>query len=374
MGGNSKANRQGEQYSAPGSPGNFGCFSDNLHGGTPSHLWHRASSPRHRTKGSHLQGKTLLHTDSPVRRSVGRSPAGDISQKLGPSKHHPQSAVGQLQLPLRIGDITDGSKMDGRVGAAFHVIEGQHTADFQYRLADHNSVFQAELSALQQALLWKKVHRPTQHCHFYSDSMSTLKVLQKHQPKNNLVEEFRALVDETVSLHWVKAHIGTAGNEAADKAAKEASTRLTIDVHLQLPERSFETQCKQQLLKHWQSTWEDEENRKGRLTFSILPKVSRSRCIDNRSITQAATNHGFCPSYFRCFHIKKTCTCRCGEDTSDHIQHYVQHCPLTSHLRSKIRSTHSLRHIISNRDTSKELISILQYVQEHEGEIFQLED
>ncbi|GBN66603.1 hypothetical protein AVEN_255596-1 [Araneus ventricosus] len=43
----------------------------------------------------------------------------------------------------------DGSKLDGTVGAAFHVIEGTRTADFQFRLEDRNSVFQAELSALR---------------------------------------------------------------------------------------------------------------------------------------------------------------------------------------------------------------------------------
>ncbi|GBN61632.1 hypothetical protein AVEN_76392-1 [Araneus ventricosus] len=266
--------------------------------------------------------------------------------------------------------FTDGSKLDGGVGAAFHVIDGQHKQDFQYRLEGHNSVFQAELSALQQALLWKRAHRPTQHCHVYTDSMSTLKVLQKFQPNNNLVEEVRALVDETVSLHWVKAHIGIAGNEAADKAATK---KPTIDIHLQLSERSFKTRCKQLLLEHWQSMWEDEENTKGRFTFSILPEVSKSRCIHSRNISQAATNHGFCPYYFRRFNIK-TCTCRCGEDSTDDNQHYAQFCPLTSHLRIKIRATHTLRHIITNSDTSKELSSILQYVQENEGEIFQLED
>ncbi|GBN71134.1 hypothetical protein AVEN_242873-1 [Araneus ventricosus] len=119
--------------------------------------------------------------------------------------------------------------------------------------------------------------------------------------------------------------------------------------------------------------WEDEENTKGRFTFSIFPEVSTSRCIHYRNIAQAATKHGFCPSYFRRFNIK-ACTCRCGEDSTDDIQHYAQFCPLTAHLRVKIRSTHSLRHIITNSDTAKELSSILQYVQENEGEFFQLED
>ncbi|GBN61405.1 hypothetical protein AVEN_48316-1 [Araneus ventricosus] len=79
--------------------------------------------------------------------------------------------------------------------------------------------------------------------------MSTLKVLQKHQPKNNLAEDVRDLVDDTVSLHWVKVHIGIVGNEAADKAAKEASTKPTIYMHLNLPERSHKTQFKQKLME-----------------------------------------------------------------------------------------------------------------------------
>ncbi|GBL73689.1 hypothetical protein AVEN_230683-1 [Araneus ventricosus] len=198
--------------------------------------------------------------------------------------------------------FTDGPKINGRVGAAFHIIEGNNTADFQFPLEDH----------------------------------------------------VRALIYDTVSLHSFKAHIGIAGNEAADKTAKEASTKPTINLSLNLPERALKTQLKQKILEHWQKTWEDRNNTKGRFTFAIFPKVSTTRCIDNRFITQAATNHGLCPSYFRRFNIK-ACTCRCGEDTTDNIQHYAQHCPLVSHLRSKISPSHSFLHIISNRATSKDL-------------------
>ncbi|GBM84635.1 hypothetical protein AVEN_135626-1 [Araneus ventricosus] len=203
--------------------------------------------------------------------------------------------------------------------------------------------------------------------------MSVLKVLQKHQPKPNLVEEVRGLVDNSVSLHWVKAHIGIAGNEAADKAAKETTNKPPIDLHLGLPERSLKTYFKQKLQDTWQATWEDPNNDKGCYTYALFPRVSKSRCVSNRYITQAVTNHGLCPFYLRRFRIR-ACTCRCGEHTSDNMPHLIQYCPLLSHLRAHIKPSHSFLHIISNRSTSTELVSIVNYVQEHKNDIFQLED
>ncbi|GBM32826.1 hypothetical protein AVEN_216531-1 [Araneus ventricosus] len=267
---------------------------------------------------------------------------------------------------------TDGSKLDGKVGAAFHVIEDNSSVDFQYRLEDYNSVFQTELSALCQALKWKKLNKPLQHCDIFTDSMSALKALQKHQPRNNLIEEIKAILDGSVSLHWVKAHIGIEGNESADKAAKEATTKTNVDLHLGLPIRSLKTSLKRRILDYWQRTWEDRENTKGRFTYAIFPRVSTSRCSDNSLITQAITNHGRFPSYFSRFNIKD-CTCRCGEDVSDDALHYILHCPLVTHLRSRIRPTHTLPQIISDKRMTQELCTIIQFVNVHEEDILQLE-
>ncbi|GBO14056.1 Retrovirus-related Pol polyprotein from type-1 retrotransposable element R1 [Araneus ventricosus] len=277
-------------------------------------------------------------------------------------KEHPSSSL---------SIYTDGSKLDGKVGAAFHVKEGTRTVDFQYRLKDHSSVFQAELSALHQALIWKHANRPHHRCDIFTDSMSALKVLQK--PRNNLVEDVKAILDDTVSLHWVKAHVGIEGNEAADKASKEATTKPNIDLHLDLPIRSLKTILKGKLLEHWQKTWEDRENTKGRFTYDIFPRVSTSRCLDNGFITQAVSNHGRFPSYFRRFNIK-TCSFRCGEDTADDVLHYAFFCPLVAHLRHRINSSHSLLQVITDRVMAKELCFILQYLNEHEEDIIQLEE
>ncbi|GBM17817.1 hypothetical protein AVEN_99688-1 [Araneus ventricosus] len=235
------------------------------------------------------------------------------------------------------------------------------------------SVFQAELSALHQALKWKQVNRPLQHCDIFTDSMSALKALQKHQPRNNVVEEIKAILDESVSLHWVKAHIGIEGNESADKAAKEATSRTNVDLHLDLPIRSLKTSLKRQILDRWQRTWEDRENTKGRFTYKIFPRVSTSRCSDNSLISQAISNHGRFPSYFRRFNIKDG-TCRCGEDTSDDILHYALHCPLVAHLRRRISPAFTLLQVITDKRMAKELCSIIQFINDHEEDIIQLED
>ncbi|GBN27337.1 hypothetical protein AVEN_21560-1 [Araneus ventricosus] len=124
--------------------------------------------------------------------------------------------VDQWQHPAEISDVrmdpfpsssslaiyTDGSKMNNRVGAAFCVLEPELSSEYLYRLADHNTVFQAELTALHQALLWKKQQRPRDLCNIFTDSLSSLKAIQKLRPRNNLVEKIKDLCDETVSLQW----------------------------------------------------------------------------------------------------------------------------------------------------------------------------
>ncbi|GBN25120.1 Retrovirus-related Pol polyprotein from type-1 retrotransposable element R1 [Araneus ventricosus] len=211
-----------------------------------------------------------------------------------------------------LGIFTDGSKLNGQVGAAFSVFDPQHSGDFQFRLDDHCSVFQAELTAIKQALLWKQQNRPHANCHLFTDSMSSLKALQKFAPKNNLVDDINSLLDGTISLHWVKAHIGVAGNEVADKAAKAASDRPSVDIHLGIPERSLKTSIRHLLLREWQDRWKDD-NEKGRFTFNIFPEVKTNRCIDNRQLSQVVTNHGLCPYYLKKFNLRE-CNCRCGED------------------------------------------------------------
>ncbi|GBO01122.1 hypothetical protein AVEN_31197-1 [Araneus ventricosus] len=268
-----------------------------------------------------------------------------------------------------LGIFTDGSKLNGQVGAAFSVFDPQHSGDFQFRLDDHCSVFQAELTAIKQALLWKQQNRPHANCHLFTDSMSSLKALQKFAPKNNLVDDINSLLDGTISLHWVKAHIGVAGNEVADKAAKAASDRPSVDIHLGIPESSLKTSIRHLLLREWQDRWKDD-NAKGRFTFNIFPEVKTNRCIDNRQLSQVVTNHGLCPYYLKKFNLRE-CNCRCGEDVDDDILHYIFRCPLLDSQRSLIRPGQSVLQILQDKHRTKEVKSLLSFLFLHQQDIFE---
>ncbi|GBM67253.1 hypothetical protein AVEN_213588-1 [Araneus ventricosus] len=204
--------------------------------------------------------------------------------------------------------------------------------------------------------------------HLFTDSMSSLKALQKFTPKNNLVEDINNLLDGTISLHWVKAHIGVAGNEVADKAAKSASNRPSVDLHLGIPGRSFKTSIRRLLLQEWQNRWNDD-NEKGRFTFIIFPEVQTNRCVDSHLLSQIVTNHGICPQYLKKFNLR-ACNCRCGEDTDDGILHYIYLCPLLSSQRYLIRPGLSIPHLLQDKLKTNEAKSILLYLFNHQQDIF----
>ncbi|GBO27514.1 hypothetical protein AVEN_100242-1 [Araneus ventricosus] len=284
------------------------------------------------------------------------------------------SSWSPVQWDKKIANIdqviyTDGSKIDGHVGAAFCVLNASTRQEHQYRLSDHCSVFQAEAVAIQEAIKWKTRHFPQSSCHIHTDSLSVLMALQNHQIRNDLIQWVRTHIDSNIALHWVKAHIGVEGNEAADRAAKEAATRDSVDIHLGIPQNSVKKQLKNLLISEWQRRW-DNSGENGRFTHNIYPKVSRTRCLFNNYDIQAVSNHGLCPQYLRRFNLR-SCSCRCGEDEHDDIHHYIFRCPLLGHLQRRIHPDVHILRVLSHPILREEMRTILRTVYLNERNIFQ---
>ena len=128
---------------------------------------------------------------------------------------------------------TDGSKIDGGVGAA--VIYGPTTRAAS--LPVEASIFSAELYAIRMALQLVIESNGIQFAVF-SDSFSALRSLQNSHSSHPLVCRILHTIHSIntsgkfVSLCWVPSHVGIHGNELADRTAVAAAGRAPENIPL----------------------------------------------------------------------------------------------------------------------------------------------
>ena len=125
---------------------------------------------------------------------------------------------------------TDGSKLDGRVGAGFYA-EYPNNSPKQafFHLGIYSTVFQAEVLAISKVamnLLWEKMHNQT--IVVLVDSQAALRALIKCTVTSitvlNCITNLNQIGKQNhVSIAWIPGHAGVHGNEVADYLAKSGS-------------------------------------------------------------------------------------------------------------------------------------------------------
>ncbi|CAF4832326.1 unnamed protein product [Pieris macdunnoughi] len=157
----------------------------------------------------------------------------NIGFELLPDEENLSKVAAEIKI------YTDGSKIDGKTGAAFVATDGQsgeETMKKKLKLADHCSVYQAELLAVNAAL-GETEKQKTETTAILSDLRSALEAITSERSNNRLATEARNKIGKIrengkmVNLYWVKANAGLQGNEAVDEAAKAAACHLKIKPH-----------------------------------------------------------------------------------------------------------------------------------------------
>ena len=173
---------------------------------------------------------------------------------------------------------TDGSQSADGTGAAYvKFMDGKEVDSWTTTLNCSSTVFQAEILAIEAALL--DVKDSNIRCisvRIYSDSFSAIQTL--HRPnRDRRIEKIRNLLIRLgmsldIKVGWVKAHVGISGNERADSLAKLSTVRRPEMPALPLSHSQVKSLIKSQANQEWNDQW---LSRRSSWAFNWMPRCNR---------------------------------------------------------------------------------------------------
>ena len=162
--------------------------------------------------------------------------------------------------------------------------------------------------------------------------------------------------DWKVRFCWVKAHVGTLGNELADRLIKEAATNADIAIcYNKSPKSVVLGELEKTSVETWQSIWSCSF--KVNATKEYFPTVTERlnmKISTNQHLTTMLTGHGNIKSYLHRFKIITSPVCPWGKNdqTTDQL---LYECELFKTQRNGLRIAVSKS---GDWPTSKTLISM----------------
>ncbi|KAL0821383.1 hypothetical protein ABMA28_005969 [Loxostege sticticalis] len=278
--------------------------------------------------------------------------------------------------------FTDGSKIEGKVGAALSVWKGESEIRNQkFSLSAYCTVYQAELLAICKATGGILKGREKSYG-LYSDSMAALETVVNHSSLHPLAVESRenlrkALIQgKDVSLFWIKAHAGLLGNERADDLAKEAAlaSRKKPDYD-RCPVSFAKRTIRYRSIMEWSDRYKNGET--AATTKLFFPDaVDAYRLVKKLKptglLTQILTGHGGFSQYLHRFKCGESPSCECDPAVEQTVPHLLIDCPVYDKLRFDFQQSTNesikidkLNDLICNKNTREMFVSYCEQICKH---------
>ncbi|GBN24089.1 Putative protein in type-1 retrotransposable element R1DM [Araneus ventricosus] len=281
-------------------------------------------------KLSSIQRPFLLHISEAYRTTPTAIPNAcpHPSEHLKPNQISFEDGEAYIARKDIINIFTYGSKTEHGVGAAFCVLtNGIWAYQWSAKHNDNNTVFQAELTALHEAVIYAS-HLPNHNTsEIQVENRASIMVSSNSESTNETGRKiFKILLSNPrIKVSWVKAHAGNIGNERADHLAKDATQHGQPYSHTKLPKPHIKGLLWKRMLEEWQTLWKNGDT--GRKIYNIMLSVSLRQTNWIREDVIFFFEHGPFPAYLNRFHLSDSDYCKCGGIGT--ALHYATECIYT---------------------------------------------